>query len=149
MKEKILAVFIYGLIAMFPVGFLASFIVSHGISIGREREARDLAAGIFAGSGFLWIGTIAGMMIYAAIRDAMKEGKERASTPAPTPDTPTVSTASATGSGCLGGAFIGMALVSGFLAQAAFGIFSLLVMYGIVVIIFRYAFGVELWNPFG
>jgi hypothetical protein len=42
-----------------------------------------------------------------------------------------------------------MALLSGLLAQAAFGIFSLLVMYGIVVIIFRYAFGVELWNPFG
>jgi hypothetical protein len=77
-----MAVFIYGLIAMFPVGFLASFIVSHGISIGREREARDLAAGIFAGSGFLWVGTLAGMMVYTAIRDVMKYWKEPASTPA-------------------------------------------------------------------
>ena len=133
---------------MFPVGFLASFIVSHGISIGREREARDLAAGIFAGSGFLWIGIIAGMMIYTAIRDVMKYWKERASTSEPMPDTPKVSTALGTASGGLGGAFIGMALVSGLLAQAALGIFSLLLMYGIVVIIFRYAFGVELWNPF-
>jgi hypothetical protein len=149
MKEKMLAVFIYGLIAMFPVGFLASFIVSHGISIGREREARDLAAGIFAGSGFLWIGTIAGMMIYTAIRDVMKYWNEPASTPAATPDPRKVSTALGTGSRYLGGAFIGMALVSGLLAQAALGIFSLLLMYGIVVIIFRYAFGVELWNPFG
>jgi hypothetical protein len=149
MKEKMMAVFIYGLIAMFPVGFLASFIVSHGISIGREREARDLAAGIFAGSGFLWVGTLAGMMVYTAIRDVMKYWKEPASTPALTTDTPKESTALDTGSGRLGGAFLGMALLSGLLAQAAFGIFSLLVMYGIVVIIFRYAFGVELWNPFG
>jgi len=28
------------------------------------------------------------------------------------------------------------------------GIFVLTLMYGVVVIIFRYAFGVELWNPF-
>ncbi len=30
----------------------------------------------------------------------------------------------------------------------AFDIFLLLLVYGVVVIIFRYAFGVELWNPF-
>ena len=37
-------------------------------------------------------------------------------------------------------------------AGIAFGIgaalLSLVLFYGIVVIIFRYAFGVELWNPF-
>ena len=27
-------------------------------------------------------------------------------------------------------------------------IFALVLFYGVVVIIFRYAFGVELWNPF-
>ena len=34
------------------------------------------------------------------------------------------------------------------LAQLIAGLFVLTLMYGVVVIIFRYAFGVELWNPF-
>ncbi|SDK42527.1 hypothetical protein [Bradyrhizobium ottawaense] len=34
------------------------------------------------------------------------------------------------------------------LVQAAAGLFCLTLMYGVVVIIFRYAFHVELWNPF-
>ncbi len=33
-------------------------------------------------------------------------------------------------------------------AILAAGLFALTLMYGVVVIIFRYAFGVELWNPF-
>jgi hypothetical protein len=33
-------------------------------------------------------------------------------------------------------------------AQLIGGLFVLTLMYGVVVIIFRYAFGVELWNPF-
>jgi hypothetical protein len=41
--------------------------------------------------------------------------------------------------GCL--AFAVPLVVAGWL-------FGLLILYGIVVIIFRYAFGVELWNPF-
>jgi hypothetical protein len=28
------------------------------------------------------------------------------------------------------------------------GLFVLTLIYGVIVIIFRYAFGVELWNPF-
>jgi hypothetical protein len=32
--------------------------------------------------------------------------------------------------------------------QLIAGLFALTLMYGVVVIIFRYAFGVELWNPF-
>lgn len=39
------------------------------------------------------------------------------------------------------------------LVAAAFyvgsGLVSLLLAYGVVVIVFRYAFGVQLWNPFG
>jgi hypothetical protein len=34
------------------------------------------------------------------------------------------------------------------LFQLVAGLFALTLMYGVVVIIFRYAFGVELWNPF-
>ena len=34
------------------------------------------------------------------------------------------------------------------LFQLIAGLFVLTLMYGVVVIIFRYAFGVELWNPF-
>jgi hypothetical protein len=34
------------------------------------------------------------------------------------------------------------------LMQMAGGLLMLTMMYGIVVIIFRYAFHVELWNPF-
>lgn len=34
------------------------------------------------------------------------------------------------------------------LVQLLAGLFVLTLMYGVVVIIFRYAFGVELWNPF-
>jgi len=34
------------------------------------------------------------------------------------------------------------------LFQMAAGAFVLCLMYGVVVIIFRYAFHVELWNPF-
>jgi hypothetical protein len=34
------------------------------------------------------------------------------------------------------------------LVQLAAGLFVLTLMYGVVVIIFRYAFQVELWNPF-
>ncbi len=34
------------------------------------------------------------------------------------------------------------------LAQLVAGLFFLTLIYGVVVIIFRYAFGVELWNPF-
>ena len=34
------------------------------------------------------------------------------------------------------------------LFQMAAGLFALTLMYSVVVIIFRYAFGVELWNPF-
>ena len=34
------------------------------------------------------------------------------------------------------------------LFQVVAGLFVLTLMYGVVVIIFRYAFGVELWNPF-
>jgi hypothetical protein len=34
------------------------------------------------------------------------------------------------------------------LLQAAGGLFGLMLAYGVVVIIFRYAFHVELWNPF-
>lgn len=41
---------------------------------------------------------------------------------------------------------IGLGLIG--LVQLVFGIFALTLMYGVVVIIFRYAFGVELWNPF-
>ena len=37
--------------------------------------------------------------------------------------------------------------ISGLL-QMAVGAFVLCLMYGVVVIIFRYAFHVELWNPF-
>ena len=35
------------------------------------------------------------------------------------------------------------------LFQMATGLFGLCLAYGVVVIIFRYAFHVELWNPFG
>ncbi len=34
------------------------------------------------------------------------------------------------------------------MVQLAAGLFMLALMYGVVVIIFRYAFHVELWNPF-
>ena len=34
------------------------------------------------------------------------------------------------------------------LMQFAAGLFVLTLMYGVVVIIFRYAFHIELWNPF-
>ena len=34
------------------------------------------------------------------------------------------------------------------LLQFVAGLFALTLMYGVVVIIFRYAFHVELWNPF-
>ena len=34
------------------------------------------------------------------------------------------------------------------MVQFAAGLFVLTLMYGVVVIIFRYAFRVELWNPF-
>jgi hypothetical protein len=34
------------------------------------------------------------------------------------------------------------------LFQLVAGLFVLTLTYGVVVIIFRYAFGVELWNPF-
>ena len=34
------------------------------------------------------------------------------------------------------------------LVQLAAGVFVLTLVYGVVVIIFRYAFHVELWNPF-
>jgi hypothetical protein len=34
------------------------------------------------------------------------------------------------------------------LLQAIGGLFGLCLAYGVVVIIFRYAFHVELWNPF-
>ena len=34
------------------------------------------------------------------------------------------------------------------LLQAVGGLFALTLMYGVVVIIFRFAFHVELWNPF-
>jgi hypothetical protein len=34
------------------------------------------------------------------------------------------------------------------LFQLIAGLFALTLLYGVVVIIFRYAFGVELWNPF-
>jgi len=151
MQSKIIAVFIYGLIALFPVGFLASFIVSHGISIGREREARDMALAIFGGYLAVWIGTLVVVMVYAGVRDLKKDWKERAVTRVPSPVTsiPKAATPSAMGIGCLGGTFIGVAFIGGILVQAALGIFTLLIMYGVVVLIFRYAFGVELWNPFG
>jgi hypothetical protein len=32
--------------------------------------------------------------------------------------------------------------------RLAAGLFVLTLIYGVVLIIFRYAFGVELWNPF-
>ena len=35
------------------------------------------------------------------------------------------------------------------MAQLVFSAFFLLFVYGIVVIVFRQAFGVQLWNPFG
>ena len=39
------------------------------------------------------------------------------------------------------------------LLSAAAGLFFmalyLLLFYGVIVIVFRYAFGIELWNPFG
>jgi hypothetical protein len=35
-----------------------------------------------------------------------------------------------------------------FVLRLIAGLFVLTLMYGVVVIIFRYAFGVELWNPF-
>jgi hypothetical protein len=34
------------------------------------------------------------------------------------------------------------------LGQLVVGLFVLTLLYGVVVIIFRHAFGVELWNPF-
>lgn len=34
------------------------------------------------------------------------------------------------------------------LFQLIVSLFMLTLLYGVVVIIFRYAFGVELWNPF-
>src|SRR5260370_22352176 len=120
MQSKIIAAFIYGLIVLFPVGFLASFIVSHGISIGREREARDMALAIFGGYVFLWLGTLVGMLVYASVRDLMKDWKERAVTPAPPPVTSTPLTATAASApaiGCLGGTFIGVALMGGLLVQ--------------------------------
>ncbi len=152
MRSKIIAVFIYGLIAFFPVGFLASFIVSHGISNGREREARDMAVAIFGGYLALWLGTLVVMMVYAGVRDLKKDWKDRVVTRVPSLVSPTPTTArgpSPTSLGCLGGTFIGVAFIGGIMVQAALGIFSLLIMYGVVVLIFRYAFGVELWNPFG
>ena len=41
---------------------------------------------------------------------------------------------------------IGLGLLG--LVQLIAGLFFLTLAYGVVVIIFRYAFGVELWNPF-
>ena len=35
------------------------------------------------------------------------------------------------------------------LLQAIGGLFALTLLYGVIIIIFRYAFHVELWNPFG
>ncbi len=42
--------------------------------------------------------------------------------------------------------FVTLGLIG--LVQFAAGLFVLTLLYGVVVIIFRYAFGVELWNPF-
>jgi hypothetical protein len=39
-------------------------------------------------------------------------------------------------------------LVLGTILYLAGGVLSIFLIYGVVVIIFRYAFGVELWNPF-
>jgi hypothetical protein len=44
------------------------------------------------------------------------------------------------------GTLIGMAIFG--LMNMAIGLVALAVMYGVVVIVFRYAFHVELWNPF-
>jgi hypothetical protein len=44
------------------------------------------------------------------------------------------------------GALLGMAVFG--LINMAIGLVALAVMYGVVVIVFRYAFHVELWNPF-
>jgi hypothetical protein len=49
------------------------------------------------------------------------------------------------GPGLLGGLFL---LLSMGIIQLAFAAFFFLLLYGVVIIIFRYAFGVELPNPF-
>jgi hypothetical protein len=36
----------------------------------------------------------------------------------------------------------------GIIVWVAMWLFSITLIYGVVIIIFRYAFGVELWNPF-
>jgi hypothetical protein len=47
------------------------------------------------------------------------------------------------------GVFTLFAIVAFWLINAGAGLLFLTLAYGVVVIIFRYAFGVHLWNPFG
>jgi hypothetical protein len=149
MKERtIQAVGIFGIVAVFGSAFLAKFFVSD-----------ELTAVVLLVSLFLYVVTLVWILGVPAGRDAIKRWKQR-SLPAPAEPVEaraqaTSATeakaqhAAATGIGCLGGTFIGVALLGGLLAQTALGIVFLLIVYGVVVLIFRYAFGVELWNPFG
>ena len=145
MKERNLeAIVVFGVVVVFGVSLLAKLLVSPAF-----------AAGVLFVSSLLYVLTLVWAGGVRAGRDAIERWRER-SLPAPVEpveaDDEAASAIEAkaqpsagTGIGC----FMGLALLFGLLAQAAVGILFLLIMYGVVVLIFRHAFGVELWNPFG
>ncbi len=132
-KKSLLAIG-WGLIAILCLAvILLQVVIPVGINLGKEQEARNFALilfiiamlGFFANAGF-WF---------------LKLSKEPAPRPEIRPDA--VNVANRDGRSLI---VIGL-LIAGSI-QITGGVFVLLLMYGIAVLIFRYAFGVELPNPF-
>ena len=136
MRKKLLLSWMYGSIAIFSLAILLHYVViPFGINLGKEREARDFAVIVLIVGVVAFFGNI-GFWSFKAVNEPPPESTN----PPPKCTSPSV------GGKGLGWIFSGLLIVV--LIQIAGGIFVLLLMYGIAVLIFRHAFGVELPNPF-
>ena len=116
-----------GALAIFAISqFLFQVTIPAGASRGREQEARDLALIVFITAGLVAFANI-GYWTYRLVK-------------APPPVSVKAQSSS------LIWPLIGLSVFG--LLRLAGGVFVLLLLYGVAVLIFRHAFGVELPNPF-
>jgi hypothetical protein len=132
-KKSLLAI-AWGLIAVLCLAvILLQVVIPLGINLGREQEARNFSVIVFIIGGLAFFGNV-GFWTF-------KLSKEPAPKPKIRPNA--INGPRRDGSSLI----VGGLLIAG-LVQIAVGVFALLLMYGIAVLIFRHAFGVELPNPF-
>jgi hypothetical protein len=132
MANKLLAAWIYGTAAIFALGFVLLYIIIPlGIHFGKETEVRNAAVVLFITGGIIFFGYIGCRTWKLAPMSPSSQSKSSVEQP----------------DRVVTWAFTFLIFFG--LIRIVLSVFLLLFIYGIIVLVFRYAFGVELPNPFG